>query len=42
MQCVNGAMVCQGGVGPAAETCDGLDNNCNGVIDDSVTCINIC
>jgi MYXO-CTERM domain-containing protein len=32
--CVNGALVCQGGVGPQAETCDGLDNNCNGVVDD--------
>jgi len=32
--CVNGALVCQGGVGPSPEICDGLDNNCNGTVDD--------
>ncbi len=31
--CVNGALVCQGGVGPRPETCDGVDNNCDGVVD---------
>ncbi len=33
--CVGGSLVCQGGVGPQSEQCDGLDNNCNGVIDDA-------
>ncbi len=25
---------CLGGIGPEAETCDGVDNNCNGLVDD--------
>ena len=32
--CVNGALVCQGGVWPQSEVCDGIDNNCNGFVDD--------
>jgi hypothetical protein len=32
--CVNGALVCSGGVQPQAEVCDGVDNDCNGVVDD--------
>ena len=32
--CVNGALVCQGGAQPQAELCDGLDNDCDGEIDD--------
>ncbi len=32
--CVNGALVCQGGTAPKPETCNGLDDNCNGLIDD--------
>lgn len=35
LQCVNGALVCQGGTQPQNEICDGVDNNCNGTIDDS-------
>jgi MYXO-CTERM domain-containing protein len=35
--CVNGALVCQGGVGPQSEVCDGVDNDCDGGIDDAVT-----
>jgi hypothetical protein len=29
---------CVGGLSPAAETCDGLDNNCNGCVDDAPGC----
>jgi hypothetical protein len=32
--CVHGATVCAGFVGPSPEVCDGLDNDCNGVVDD--------
>ena len=34
MQCVDGLMDCVGDVGPSEETCDALDNNCNGLVDD--------
>ena len=33
--CVNGALVCQGGVQPQSEVCDGIDNNCNGSTDEA-------
>ncbi|HZF47847.1 MAG TPA: MopE-related protein [Polyangiaceae bacterium] len=33
--CVNGALVCQGGTGPQAEVCDGIDNDCDGTADDA-------
>ena len=32
--CVNGVLVCQGGQQPQPELCDGLDNDCNGFVDD--------
>ncbi|HVW25463.1 MAG TPA: MopE-related protein [Polyangiaceae bacterium] len=28
------SLVCSGGTGPATETCNGLDDNCNGIVDD--------
>jgi MYXO-CTERM domain-containing protein len=35
--CVSGKLVCNGEVKPTAETCNGLDDNCNQQIDDGVT-----
>jgi len=32
--CLDGQLVCAPDVMPSAETCDGLDNDCNGAVDD--------
>jgi hypothetical protein len=34
MSCTNGALLCTQNVAPSVEVCDGLDNDCNGVVDD--------
>jgi hypothetical protein len=37
-QCVDGGLDCVGEVEPAAETCNGIDDDCNGTADDSAPC----
>jgi MYXO-CTERM domain-containing protein len=36
LQCTNGVSTCVGSVGPSAEVCDGLDNDCDGQVDDNI------
>jgi len=34
--CINGDIICLDYIGPQNETCDGLDNNCNGETDEDI------
>ena len=38
--CKNGALECVGLLGAGPETCNGIDDDCNGTIDDNATCPN--
>jgi hypothetical protein len=37
-KCANGSLECVELVSPSPEVCDGVDNDCNGVVDDGATC----
>ncbi len=34
LRCVGGGLVCRGGTGPTPETCNGVDDDCDGVVDE--------
>jgi hypothetical protein len=36
IQCVDGALVCYGGIEPREERCNGLDDDCDGVVDNGL------
>jgi hypothetical protein len=38
LTCTNGALVCQQTTQPSPEVCDGKDNNCNGQVDEGLSC----
>jgi hypothetical protein len=38
VRCVEGALACSPVTPPSAETCDLIDNDCNGLVDDGIQC----
>ncbi|MEM9187558.1 MAG: MopE-related protein [Myxococcota bacterium] len=40
--CVGGMLACTGGVSPGMELCNGLDDDCNGVVDDGIPPLGAC
>ncbi len=41
-RCVSGRLICEGEVGPARETCDCSDNDCDGATDEAPTTGDLC
>jgi MYXO-CTERM domain-containing protein len=37
-ECINGDWICLGEVGPTGEVCDGLDNDCDDLVDNGADC----
>jgi hypothetical protein len=35
-RCIGGTLTCDGSIGPAMETCNGLDDDCDGAVDDEI------
>ena len=40
-QCIGGALVCVGAVYPGSEICNGLDDNCNSMVDEGLECAQV-
>jgi MYXO-CTERM domain-containing protein len=38
MRCAAGELACTAVTAPSAEVCDGVDNDCNGKVDDGISC----
>jgi hypothetical protein len=38
LACIGGGLVCVGNIGPGTEVCNGIDDNCDGIPDDTANC----